>query len=104
MIKVVGTASLRLEIAAGELAHQQLRGARAEIARIDGDGGQRGKRVLGFFDIVEADHREVSPDRDAGLRSARVSSPIATTSLKQRAAVGRSRRLESCGAAAPPPE
>ena len=57
----------RLEVSAGDLTHEQLRGSRAEVARVYGDAGQSGKRVLSLFDVVEADDREVATDRDARL-------------------------------------
>src|SRR4029077_4819675 len=57
---------LRRKIAAGKLAHQKLRGARAEVFAVDGDAGERGVGVLGFLDVVEADHAEIAADGDAG--------------------------------------
>ena len=37
------------------------------LRRVDRDARQGGQRVLGLFDVVEADHGEFPPDRDAGL-------------------------------------
>ena len=93
----------RLEVPACEVAHQELRRAGPQTAAVDRDGGQGGKRVLGLFDVVEADHGEVRPTATPASVSARTR-PIATTSLKQRAAVAGSWRLSNCGAAAPPPD
>ena len=70
----------RFEISAGEMAHQQLRGARPETAAVDSDGRESGKRVLRLFDVVEADHSKISSDRDPASARARTR-PIATTSL-----------------------
>src|ERR1700722_2242958 len=57
----------RFEIPAGDLTHEQLRRPRAEVASVHGNARQSREGIFGFFDIVEADDREVSSDRDARL-------------------------------------
>jgi hypothetical protein len=57
----------RLKVSDCDLTHEELRGSGAQAAGVYGDTRQSRKRVLGLFDVVEADDGDVAPDRDASL-------------------------------------
>ena len=51
-------------------AKQQVRGLLADLARADGDRGQRGPVECRLGDVVEADDRDVAPGKQAAIGEA----------------------------------